>query len=129
MHTAVLHPTNMQKLISSTLDDGRSGVTAEDRARWWGVAQALAMAPEQKSQIASLRGIFLRRIAKVMDERRQVLTRLQRVTIPAEMGTLQTVIGETLKVSEATTELKANLQEEHLAGMEFIGTVFKTVRI
>ena len=27
MHTAVLHPTNMQKLIAATLDDGRSGVS------------------------------------------------------------------------------------------------------
>jgi hypothetical protein len=32
-----------------------------------------------------------------------------------------------LQVNECTTELKANLQEEHLAGMEFIGTVFKTI--
>ena len=31
------------------------------------------------------------------------------------------------QVNECTTELKANLQEEHLAGMEFIGTVFKTI--
>lgn len=29
------------------------------------------------------------------------------------------------QVNECTAELKANLQEEHLAGMEFIGTVFK----
>lgn len=32
-----------------------------------------------------------------------------------------------VQVNECTTELKANLQEEHLAGMEFIGTVFKTI--
>ena len=32
-----------------------------------------------------------------------------------------------LQVNECTAELKANLQEEHLAGMEFIGTVFKTI--
>lgn len=31
------------------------------------------------------------------------------------------------QVNECTAELKANLQEEHLAGMEFIGTVFKTI--
>ena len=30
-------------------------------------------------------------------------------------------------MNECTSELKANLQEEHLAGMEFIGTVFKTI--
>ena len=43
MHTAVLHPTNMQKLISATLDDGRSGVTAEDRNRWAAVTQSLLL--------------------------------------------------------------------------------------
>lgn len=31
------------------------------------------------------------------------------------------------QVNECTAELKSNLQEEHLAGMEFIGTVFKTI--
>lgn len=43
MHTAVLHPTNMQKLIAATLDDGRSGVTAEDRTRWAAVTQSLQL--------------------------------------------------------------------------------------
>ena len=43
MHTAVLHPTNMQKLIAATLDDGRSGVTADDRNRWAAVTQSLQL--------------------------------------------------------------------------------------
>lgn len=43
MHTAVLHPTNMQKLIAATLDDGRSGVTPEDRTRWAAVTQSLQL--------------------------------------------------------------------------------------
>lgn len=127
MHTAVLHPTNMQKLIAMTLDDGRSGVSAEDRQRWASVAASLALTPEQKSQIISLRRIFLRRMARVVEERRAVLAKLQSVQIPDRMLALQSVINETLKVNQCTVKLKANLQEEHLAGMEFIGTVFKTV--
>jgi hypothetical protein len=43
MHTAVLHPTNMQKLIAATLDDGRSGVVAEDRTRWAAVTHSLQL--------------------------------------------------------------------------------------
>jgi hypothetical protein len=31
------------------------------------------------------------------------------------------------QVNECTSQLKSNLQEEHLAGMEFLGTAFKTV--
>ncbi|KAL4424884.1 hypothetical protein ABPG77_002107 [Micractinium sp. CCAP 211/92] len=127
MHTAVLHPTNMQKLISATLDDGRSGVTAEDRTRWAAVTQSLQLSPDQRAQIISLRGIFLRRMTKVMEERRVILSKLQMVNIPDRMMALQSVISETLKVNECTAELKSNLQEEHLAGMEFIGTVFKTI--
>lgn len=65
MHTAVLHPTNMQKLIASTLDDGRSGVSAEDRSRWASVTASLQLSADQKSQILSLRQIFLRRMSKV----------------------------------------------------------------
>ncbi|GAB4819372.1 hypothetical protein N2152v2_006418 [Parachlorella kessleri] len=161
MHTAVLHPTNMQKLIASTLDDGRSGVSAEDRSRWAGVTASLQLSADQKSQILSLRQIFLRRMSKVMEERRAILAKLQMVNIPDRMMALQSVIAETIKVSrvagcvtpfqrrrsappfrrmrdggedvskesvnECTAELKSNLQEEHLAGMEFIGTVFKTI--
>lgn len=127
MHTAVLHPTNMQKLIAMALDDGRSGVSSEDRARWASVTASLQLSSEQKNQVISLRRIFLRRMARVVDERRTILTKLQTVNIPDRMLALQSVISETLKVNECTVELKANLQEEHLAGMEFIGTVFKTI--
>ena len=127
MHTAVLHPTNMQRLIAATLDDGRSGVSAEDRERWAGVAASLQLNPDQKSQVVALRQIFVRRMTKVTEERRGVLAKLQAVAIPDRMVALQSVITETLKVNEATGALKANLQEEHLCGMEFIGTVFKTI--
>lgn len=127
MHTAVLHPTNMQRLIAATLDDGRSGASADDRERWAGVATSLQLSDDQKSQIVALRHIFVRRMNKVMEDRRVVLAKLQAVAIPDRMVALQSVISETLKVNEATVALKANLQEEHLCGMEFIGTVFKTI--
>jgi hypothetical protein len=50
MHTAVLHPTNMQKLIAATLDDGRSGVTADDRTRWAAVTQSLQLRCDSSPQ-------------------------------------------------------------------------------
>lgn len=42
-------------------------------------------------------------------------------------GLATTELPSSLQVNECTAELKGNLQEEHLAGMEFIGTVFKTI--
>jgi hypothetical protein len=157
MHTAVLHPTNMQKLIAATLDDGRSGVVAEDRTRWAAVTHSLQLrcagqgaqqgccspsrappcgvrctqlgapsnrvplpvaplipalpppplhplpacarcSPDQRAQVVSLRAIFLRRMTKVMEERRGILAKLQQVNIPDRMMALQSVISETLKV-------------------------------
>lgn len=127
MNTAVLHPTNMQRLIAATLDEGRSGASAADRQRWGNVAASLQLSDSQRGQIVSLRQIFLRRMNKVMEERRGILSRLQTVSVPDRMMALQSVISETLKVNSCTAELKANLQEEHLAGLELIGTVFKTI--
>ncbi len=127
MLTGVLHPTNMQRLIAATLDDGRSGAKADDKSRWANVTRALQLNDDQKRQMVALRHIFVRRMAKVMEDRRRILSKLQAVAIPDRMVALQSVITETLKVNEATVALKANLQEEHLCGMEFIGTVFKTI--
>lgn len=127
MHTAVLHPTNMQRLIASTLDDGRSGASADDKARWASVATSLQCTDDQRGQIIALRHIFVRRMSRVMEVRRGILSKLKAVAIPDRMVALQSVITETLKVNEATVALKSNLQEEHLCGMEFIGTVFKTI--
>ncbi|KAH7622563.1 hypothetical protein Ndes2526B_g03397 [Nannochloris sp. 'desiccata'] len=127
MLTGVLHPTNMQRLIAATLDDGRSGAKADDKSRWASVTRALQLNDDQKRQMVALRHIFVRRMAKVMEDRRRILSKLQAVAIPDRMVALQSVITETLKVNEATVALKANLQEEHLCGMEFIGTVFKTI--
>ena len=127
MLTGVLHPTNMQRLIAATLDEGRSGIKPDDKVRWANVTRSLQLNEEQKRQMVALRHIFVRRMSKVMEERRQILTKLQAVAIPDRMVALQSVISETLKVNEATVALKANLQEEHLCGMEFLGTVFKTI--
>lgn len=129
MQIAVLHPTNMQRLIAATLDEGRSGVSADDESRWASITAALQLSDEQKGQIIALWHIFERRMNKVMVIRQGILEKLQSVTIPDRMIALQSVISETLKVNEATAALKANLQEEHLCGMEFIGTVFKTIML
>lgn len=129
MQIAVLHPTNMQRLIATTLDEGRSGISADDHARWASITAALQLTDEQKGQIIALWHIFERRVSKVMVVRQGILEKLQSVTIPDRLVALQSVISETLKVNEATTALKANLQEEHLCGMEFLGTVFKTIML
>jgi hypothetical protein len=56
---------------------------------------------DQRAQIVSLRAIFLRRMTKVMEERRTILAKLQMVNIPDRMMALQSVISETLKVGRA----------------------------
>ena len=105
MHTAVLHPTNMQRLIATTLDEGRSRVDAEDRSRWEAIASGLALSEEQVSQLQALRLIFLRRMAKVSQERSGIVSRLHMVTIPDRMMALQSVIAETLKARSSAPAL------------------------
>ncbi len=58
----------------------------------------LPCSQDQRAQIVSLRAIFLRRMTKVMEERRTILAKLQMVNIPDRMMALQSVISETLKV-------------------------------
>lgn len=127
MHTAVLHPTNMQKLISATLDDGRSGASPENQARWMALTAELQLAEEQKGQLVALRQMFVQRMGKIMQSRRQILTQLRTVSVPNRLIALQSIMSETMKVDDATKALRFNLQEEHLCGLEFIGTVLKTI--
>lgn len=127
MSTAVLHPLNMQKLIAANLDDGRSGLSANDSSRWAAITAALNLSIEQKTQIITLREIFVRKMDRVMEQRKTIINTLQTVPIPGELSGLQSVFQETLKVNDAAKDLKANLQEEHLAGLEFIGTVMKCI--
>jgi len=127
MQTAVLHPTNMQHLIASTLDDGRCGVAADDKGLWKSVVASLQLNSEQENQIAALRDIFVGRMTRILENRQEILKSLRSVSVPDRLVALQSIISETLKVNESTTALKSNLQEEHLCGMEFIGTVFKTI--
>eukprot|EP00889_Picochlorum_renovo_P002080 jgi/Picre1/29110/NNA_004503.t1 len=92
MQSAILHPTNMQYLVASTLDGGRSGISADDKSFWTSDFEPASIC-----------------------------------AVPERLIALQSVICETLKVNEGTQLLKANLQEEHLCSVEFIGTVFKTI--
>lgn len=127
MQTAVLHPTNMQYLIASTLDGGASGTSSTDKTFWMSVVASMHLSDEQESQIVALRDIFVSRMGSILAAREGILKNLRSVAVPDRLVALQSVIAETLRVNEATQALKSNLQEEHLCGMEFIGTVFKTI--
>ena len=127
MHTAVLHPTNLQKLIAATFDDGRSGISPENKARWASLTAELELTEEQKGQMIALRQMFVHRMGKVLEQRRKILSELRSLSVPQRLVALKHVMSETLKVNNSTMALKANLQEEHLCGLEFIGTVLKTI--
>lgn len=127
MQTAVLHPTNLQFLIASTLDGGRSGVSADDKSFWTSVVDSMQLDNEQECQIVALKDIFITRIEKIMAARQKSLEKLRSVAARDRLDALQSVISETLKVKDATQELKSNMQEEHLCAVEFLGTIFKTI--
>jgi len=117
MQTAVLHPTNMQYLIASTLDGGASGTSPSDKNLWMSVVTSMHLSEEQESQIVALRDIFVSRMGSILGAREGILKNLRSVAVPDRLVALQSVISETLRVNEATQALKSNLQEEHLCGM------------
>jgi len=127
MHTAVLHPTNMQHLMASTLDGGHSGANAADNRRWAEIANSLDLTEDQISQIIALRDFYVKRMSKVMEQRRSALHNLQNLMVPGQISALQNAIQQTLRVNRVTKQLKSNLQEEHLAALEFLGTIMKCV--
>jgi hypothetical protein len=127
MHTAVLHPTNMQHLMASTLDGGHSGANAADNRRWAEIANSLDLTGDQMSQIIALRDFYVKRMSKVMEQRRAALQNLQTLMVPGQISALQNAIQQTLRVNRVTKQLKSNLQEEHLAALEFLGTIMKCV--
>lgn len=127
MHTAVLHPTNMQHLMASTLDGGHSGANAADNRRWAEIANSLDLTDDQISQIIALRDFYVKRMSKVMEQRRSALKNLQTLMVPGQISALQNAIQQTLRVNRVTKQLKSNLQEEHLAALEFLGTIMKCV--
>ncbi|GAB4813364.1 hypothetical protein N2152v2_000410 [Parachlorella kessleri] len=120
---AIHSPTNMQLLLAKALDDGRSGQKAEDMQKWAAVAAALQMRPEQREQVAAFREVYLRRMCRILQERKEIFARLGELNVPDGLQALRNTTELWLKTHEATQDLEQNIHEEHVVSMDFLGAV------
>ena len=119
---AVYKPHNIQQLLAANLGVGKDGVADPDH--WAYVTSELGLSAEQRAALAPMRELFLRRIARVMAERRAALGALAAASPQDSLRALQASTANWLAVNHATGELSANLQQEHLVCMEFVSRAF-----
>lgn len=127
---AVLKPTAMQNLLAVSVGeeyvDGKTPAT-----KWAEITRSLELTPDQRDRLQPLKEVFVQRAKRIGSKRREVLATLQgqMPAQPAEEGVmslkvLSATTSNWLALHEATAELEANMQEEHIACMEFVAKVF-----
>lgn len=124
MQKIIFHPTNLHILLTSTLDEGNCGISADDKTFWASIVNRMQLDHEQKHQIVALKQIFETRMAQIKSHRQKYVEKLRSVT--AREG-WQHVIFETIKVTEATREIKSSMQEHRMCVVELLGTFFKDI--
>lgn len=124
---ALLNPTNFQLLVQATLDGGKSATTADDKGFWTLVIANMQLTENQRDQIIAMKNVFITRMKKIMAHRQGIFGKLRLFPPKDGLGAARSVIHETLRVKQATLELKDNMQDEHLCTVVFFGSIIETV--
>eukprot|EP01026_Neomeris_dumetosa_P072295 TRINITY_DN7358_c1_g1_i1.p1 TRINITY_DN7358_c1_g1~~TRINITY_DN7358_c1_g1_i1.p1 ORF type:complete len:446 (-),score=41.22 TRINITY_DN7358_c1_g1_i1:216-1553(-) len=126
LHTAITQPLRSKRLVMCNLEDIQNhGLNTQCcmQGGWESVLQALDLSPDQKATIFSLREEFMNRLMVLLTERQQINTRL-RQAIPSKPE-LRFISLAGLQTADCLCDLKANLQKEHQAHLEFMASVLK----
>lgn len=124
---AVANPTNLQRLMARSLDDGQLASSQADAQHWARVAASLELSREQLERLAPLRAHFAQRMGAVMQQRRDMMARLGGLLaerLPSSMHAMQGLTDYWLKAHQTNGEMRANLEEEHRVAMEFVACGF-----
>jgi len=126
---AVLQPTTLQRLMAAEVNDGvEAEADPQYMQRWRDITAGLGLSEEQKQDMAAPLQVFKQRIARVKEQRRAALEKLQAAALPAggdeSLLVLQQATARWLKVNAASQDLSASMQEEHVACMELVARVF-----
>ena len=142
---AVLKPTSMQKLLAASV-----GEEEEDDAvseKWRGITKSLGLTAEQRERLQPLRDVFLSRTERIAETRGKLLKDVQKYAVSAagapdndddalnnggaiaidsgaSLRQLQGATNNWLSLHAASQDLEINLQEEHIACMEFVAKAF-----
>ena len=146
---AVLKPTAVQKLLSASVGESSvhaasaqpstSSVEKATMEAWRGIMRSLSLTQAQCERFLPIKEVFLQRAERIASDRRRILSNLAGAMPVAEgagessngqergMEQLKTLQGATsswLTLHAASQELEANLQDEHVAFMEFVAKGF-----
>lgn len=126
---AVHNPTAIQKLLAANIasEDDDEHAAAAKQQRWTAVTKAMKLTPEQRKAIKPHRQRFESRLFDITAERRRILSSLAKEEIPETISGFQSATLSWLRINESSSELHANLQEEHVACMEMLRNAFGMV--
>lgn len=120
---AIHNPTSLQKLLAAHLDNSDLSDPAIQQ-KWQKVTAALKLSPDQRTAMQPHRQRFEAKMEAITSRRRQLLGSLGKATVPTSLGALQDATVSWLELNETSTDLTANLQEEHVACMEMLKNAF-----
>jgi hypothetical protein len=127
MRTAILNPVNIKKLLVCNMEEKQLyGQDQQGQVHWAAVLNALQLTGEQRLEILRLRHDYLLRLAAIMQTRRQITGKVQ-MSIPDTLTNNRGLSMMSLQTNDAMMAMKDNMRDEHIAGMDFIATMFKRV--
>lgn len=130
--SALLNPTGLQNLLAVSV--GEDCVDENNcAAKWAEITRSLVLTPEQRESMQRPKQVFAQQSKRIGRKRKEILGALRgqaHVPVqPSEEGdmcikVLNAETSDWLSLHEATTELEEDLQEEHIACMEFLVQIF-----
>ncbi len=88
----------------------------------------MELTAEQAAEVAKLRVMFVTRADHLLEERRTITEDMRRATQATLDGNeLRSATRDVVRLHELTTSLHTNLRDEHMAGMDFVATLFRKV--
>ncbi|GAB4820097.1 hypothetical protein N2152v2_007143 [Parachlorella kessleri] len=89
------------------------------------VVRALAISPQQRTQLGQLRRLFLQKLAKIVADRKEVNAQLMGA-VPGGTSHRQMAVRY-LAAHDVVRKLRDNMREEHILVLDFVSTIFKHV--
>lgn len=88
---------------------------------WPGIIRCMDLTKQQKSEMRQLRRLYMHKMTKIMEQRREISAVLM-ASIPAG-GEGREIALEYLRAHDQIDKLKANLRDEHTLVLDFVATL------
>lgn len=89
---------------------------------------SLELTKDQAAEVTKLRAMFVSRADRLLEERRTIAENMRQATHATLDGNeLRSATRDVVRLHELTASLHTNLRDEHIAGMDFVATLFRKV--